>query len=345
MPEVDVLNKPQDRDAVLASFLNSKKGQPRLVCPECGAQKIVPSRPQVKDNLTMCFLAKTPYRCLRCYHRYWLPAPFFADRRRVWTWAILLSVLLMSIALVASFFINQNTESRVEAIPLSTTAEDSATAEDSTTAEEQNNRLANGTQNARSVVTVLEPQSDDSALSNRFEAGEIKPNEALVSSTKRLSPEQLERKIALAKEQVAKLEINNQQRAQQLQKQLGIRNDEQQSLLKLDINYELEQWKMAWELGDSVRYLSFYSQDFVPANGASLDAWKKQRQQRVTPAKKIRLTLQDYDVSFDQNNTHSRVVFTQIYQSNRFTDTTRKQLVLRKESQRWKIIAEKSLFE
>jgi len=155
-----------------------------------------------------------------------------------------------------------------------------------------------------------------------------------------LTASQLEQQILAAKRQAQQAKLNNAERQKRLKESLNTAEDELQSLLKLDISYELDQWKRAWEIGDSARYLSFYSKSFLPTNGVSHKVWQTQRQQRVTPSKKVSINMSDFDVSFSNKNTQSRVDFTQSYESDAYSDRVRKRLVLRKELQRWKIISE-----
>jgi len=117
---------------------------------------------------------------------------------------------------------------------------------------------------------------------------------------------------------------------------------EQVSLLKVDINYMIEQWQEAWQTGDTDRYLSFYSDQFSPSSGLTLAAWRQQRQERVSTDNPITLELSEFEVVLAEDNKKATVSFDQIYQSSDFQEQSRKELVLLKDEE-WRIVAEREL--
>ena len=120
---------------------------------------------------------------------------------------------------------------------------------------------------------------------------------------------------------------------------LDVDQDELRSLMKIDINYLIEQWRQAWQAGDSETYLSFYSSQFMPSGDLSYSSWLQERKRKVVPARQIELSLSNFDVVLDDNNQQSIVSFDQEYNSVTHSNKSRKQLTLIKESQ-WRIIAE-----
>lgn len=120
---------------------------------------------------------------------------------------------------------------------------------------------------------------------------------------------------------------------------LEVDPQEFRSLMKVDINYLIEQWRQAWQSGDSETYLSFYSSQFMPSGDKSYSSWLQQRKRMVVPSKQITLVLSNFDVVLDDNNQQSIVSFDQEYTSSTHTDKSRKQLTLIKETH-WRIIAE-----
>lgn len=327
MPNISIVNKPSSRNNSKDS--SEKDLTPRHICPKCGATKVAHSRPQSGDKLAMLFLPKSPYRCLRCYHRFWKSEPFLTNSSRVWTW------LLLLIGLAAFLFLQ--TKSNPRSTPVSAPGIEATNSV----------QAINSSQQAlvQPSDALSKPEAGNSFIENSFRENDRRESDLKSLSEKPLTPEELERQIVLAKQQAELAQKANEQRRQRLEKSLNSAESELQSLLKLDISYEIDQWKRAWEAGDSARYLSFYSNSFKPNEGLSLKAWSEQRKQRVVPSKKVRLEMSDFDVSFDQKNTRSTVNFTQLYSSGNYSDTVRKQLVLLKESQRWKIIAENEINE
>lgn len=87
---------PQDSAAKLDKKLSpverTNADQAGLVCPKCDALKIVKSRSKGLDGLFMRFIPRRPYRCLRCYYRFWAAEAFMNDKRRLWSWTVVLVV-------------------------------------------------------------------------------------------------------------------------------------------------------------------------------------------------------------------------------------------------------------
>ncbi|MBX2846875.1 MAG: hypothetical protein KTR16_01035 [Acidiferrobacterales bacterium] len=131
-----------------------------------------------------------------------------------------------------------------------------------------------------------------------------------------------------------------QEQSTELPKEIEVDPQELRSLLKVDINYMIEQWRQAWEAGDSETYLSFYSTQFIPSDKLSYEQWREQRKSMVVPSKKITLSLSNFDVMLDDLNKQSIVSFDQLYSASAYSDTSRKQLTLIKDEE-WQIVAEK----
>jgi ketosteroid isomerase-like protein len=101
----------------------------------------------------------------------------------------------------------------------------------------------------------------------------------------------------------------------------------------------VEYWAASWSSRDVAAYLACYSGDFRPAGDASRGAWEGQRRARILGTRRIEIVLSDLQVSWLEAG-DARVKFRQTYKSERFSDTTRKVLVLRKGTDGWKIVTE-----
>lgn len=101
----------------------------------------------------------------------------------------------------------------------------------------------------------------------------------------------------------------------------------------------VELWAAAWSSRDVAAYLACYSGYFRPAGDASRGAWEGQRRARILGARQIEIVLSDLQVSWLEAG-DVRVSFRQTYKSERFSDTTSKVLVLRKETDGWRIVTE-----
>ncbi len=103
----------------------------------------------------------------------------------------------------------------------------------------------------------------------------------------------------------------------------------------------IKSWAKAWEQKHVDSYLAHYSKKFQPSGKISLAAWKKQRRQRLSNPKLIKI-----DTSEVKHKTTSasrvRVDFTQKYQSNTYSDLVVKTLDLQWENGGWAIVKETS---
>ncbi len=100
----------------------------------------------------------------------------------------------------------------------------------------------------------------------------------------------------------------------------------------------VKSWARAWSDRDVNRYLSHYSEEFKPRDNMSLEEWKKQRYGRLRWREFI--IVQPSRYSIDLKNNFATVNFNQYYKSERFEDTIRKTLELRKENGKWRIMRE-----
>ena len=102
----------------------------------------------------------------------------------------------------------------------------------------------------------------------------------------------------------------------------------------------IQEWAEGWSSGEADRYLSFYSEAFVPESRISLERWTAQRRQRVTPNQAIQITIENPAV-ISYNDQQAVITFRQFYQSRSLRARSNKQLVLALENGQWKIVSEK----
>jgi uncharacterized protein (TIGR02266 family) len=100
-------------------------------------------------------------------------------------------------------------------------------------------------------------------------------------------------------------------------------------------------WADAWSEGRVEDYLSYYSDDFAPANGLSLRQWRASRAERLSAPQHIRISITALELEV-LGPDRVRAIFFQNYRSDRFEDTVRKQLDLGMEDGRWRILRERS---
>ena len=100
-------------------------------------------------------------------------------------------------------------------------------------------------------------------------------------------------------------------------------------------------WSEAWSSQQLDAYLASYSTDFRPSGGMSRPAWQAQRRARIGDKSFIRVSLDGVEVSF-QGPVQATVEFTQRYESDSYSDTVVKRLVMSLEEGEWTILREEA---
>ncbi len=104
----------------------------------------------------------------------------------------------------------------------------------------------------------------------------------------------------------------------------------------------IERWARAWSEQDVEAYLTFYAETFIPPAGRSREDWEQLRRERISRPRSINLGLSEITSSAtDDNSVRLNVV--QAYQSDVYSDRTRKVFDLRRQDNNWKIVRERSL--
>lgn len=105
------------------------------------------------------------------------------------------------------------------------------------------------------------------------------------------------------------------------------------------INAAVDAWATAWSSQNIENYLASYADDFTPAKGQSLSAWKNQRRSRVTSPSKINLELSNRKIDVIDENT-AKASFKQYYKADGGAIHTFKTLTLKKVNGNWLIAEE-----
>ncbi|QRM18889.1 TolC family outer membrane protein [Dechloromonas sp. TW-R-39-2] len=101
-------------------------------------------------------------------------------------------------------------------------------------------------------------------------------------------------------------------------------------------------WAAAWAAKDYNAYSGFYAPTFTPDGGLSREDWAQLRRSRISTREHINVELQDVNVRMEGAD-RARVSFRQIYQSNRYNDTTQKALEMILVGGKWLINRESSV--
>ena len=121
---------------------------------------------------------------------------------------------------------------------------------------------------------------------------------------------------------------------------VDIEKQELHSLMRININYVIEQWRLAWEEGDLDRYLAYYSDHFTPSGGVSMEDWALEKEYSIHEQNSATISLSNFEVVLVEDDQIAIVDFDQLYTANDVRQETRKQLVLVKDDEDWRIIKE-----
>lgn len=107
-----------------------------------------------------------------------------------------------------------------------------------------------------------------------------------------------------------------------------------------EIKTTVEAWARAWSERDVPTYLGYYGDAFAPTDSASRAAWEKSRRQMIERRRNIAVTVRNLRI---EQVSDARVVarYTQDYVADAYRESgTPKRLVLAREGQVWRIVAE-----
>jgi tetratricopeptide (TPR) repeat protein len=106
-----------------------------------------------------------------------------------------------------------------------------------------------------------------------------------------------------------------------------------------EIRSAVDAWAAAWSAQSLDEYLDAYSEEFTPQDGVSRAEWEQTRRDRVARPGYIRVTMSGMKI-IEHGPDHAQVKFLQRYESDAFTDTVSKTLMMKKSDHGWKIVAE-----
>jgi len=105
----------------------------------------------------------------------------------------------------------------------------------------------------------------------------------------------------------------------------------------------LHGWAAAWSAQAVDLYLSFYGEDFKPVK-LSKKVWAVQRRIRLSKPRWVNVRLNDFNVKVESNHKDKAIVqVVQDYRADNYQDKTKKQFVMKRTIDGWRILSEKSL--
>ncbi len=122
------------------------------------------------------------------------------------------------------------------------------------------------------------------------------------------------------------------------------RVEKESSVSKVEVSAAqaiLLNWAKAWSTQNVDQYIRFYSDDYSPA-GMSRTVWAAQRKKRIRQPKWIHVGLRNFDVT-ENGPARLRIRLEQEYKADNYRDVTRKEFILQKIDNEWRIIKERGL--
>jgi len=105
----------------------------------------------------------------------------------------------------------------------------------------------------------------------------------------------------------------------------------------------LQGWAAAWSAQAVDLYLSFYGKEFKPAR-LSRKVWAVQRRIRLSKPRWVNVRLKNFDVKAVEKQADKAIVrLVQDYRADNYQDKTRKQFVMKRTLDGWRILSEQSL--
>ena len=93
-------------------------------------------------------------------------------------------------------------------------------------------------------------------------------------------------------------------------------------------------WANAWSTKDIDVYLSKYAADFKTPNSEALNLWQASRKQKISSQGKILVEIEDIKVTMKNENL-ARIQFKQKYSSDKLTEDSNKNLLVKKIDGKW----------
>jgi len=101
-------------------------------------------------------------------------------------------------------------------------------------------------------------------------------------------------------------------------------------------------WASAWSAQEVNLYLSFYSKNFVPADSQTRTRWEQARTKRLTLPRWVTVNVSDMKI-MPSTSKKASVIFKQNYRSSRYSEQSKKELVLEYVDGLWLIVKENTL--
>ena len=116
---------------------------------------------------------------------------------------------------------------------------------------------------------------------------------------------------------------------------------QEQVLLEDALRSIVQSWASAWSDKDFNRYIAHYGPQYEPRHEQSFEDWHSERRTRLAKPGKIQVTITNLKII--SSPWSPRIQFDQIYESDNYSDKTRKEMSFSQDGSLWKIRSEKTI--
>ena len=104
----------------------------------------------------------------------------------------------------------------------------------------------------------------------------------------------------------------------------------------------INNWENSWEEKNLEKYFSFYVDNYTSQYFEDHILWKEDRKKRIVDKIDIDIKIENLSITFQINDYETATAtFQQIYSSEQYSDSVKKEIIFQKDDNNWKIIGEK----
>jgi CubicO group peptidase (beta-lactamase class C family)/uncharacterized protein YraI len=231
----------------------------------------------------------------------------------------------------------QAQSSKVDLLRLSTLERELADAQMARDQSEQ--KLAKLSQNYQEQVQITASKRRDNDIALRTQANDSVQKSFLVSNVPEplTSIDKKDTHVAERSDQHLMESGSNPKYASE--KEVNNFEEVSESITDSEIEILIRGWAEAWSQQDVNEYLSYYTDDYRPANGDSHDAWRKTRHDRITRPTFVEVKISNISINV-LDSKQAIVTFQQVYRADHFQDQVNKTFNLKRSQDKWRIVRE-----
>ncbi len=104
----------------------------------------------------------------------------------------------------------------------------------------------------------------------------------------------------------------------------------------------INNWENSWEDKNLEKYFSFYVDNYTSQYFEDHILWKEDRKKRIVDKSDIDIKIENLSITFQINDYETaKATFQQIYSSEQYSDSVKKEIIFQRDGNNWKITGEK----